>query len=338
MKVTFYHKYDSLAASYRYRFQQFFPYLEEDGIQIKTHSFFSNEDLKQIFSHKRKALSLIGNYIQRAQALYEDSSDLRVVYMDALPYIPYALEKALLKEPYVLDLDDAIFLKYQRYFFLKNKFPRLFKRAKRILAGSSFIYDEVKKYTDKVVYAPTVVDLDYYSSQKKEVGAPLTVGWMGSPSTSWFLKFLQPLFEEMSDFRFLIIGADNNLNLGNVKNLELRPWSEEREREDLLEFDIGIMPLENDLWSRGKCGFKLLQYMACGIPVIASPVGANLKIVEHGENGFLASSLEDWKKSFEYYKAYPEKILSMGKRGRKKVEEEFSLQVWAPRVKDFILS
>src|SRR5205807_2806167 len=136
--------------------------------------------------------------------------------------------------------------------------------------------------------------------------------------------------------RFVVVGA-REAALDGVP-AEFRPWSEATEVEDILRFDVGIMPLPDQPWERGKCGYKLIQYMACARPVIASPVGANSEIVEHGVNGFLATTDEDWRSALDMLHAAPELRARLGAAGRRKVETAYSTRVTAPRLADLLKS
>ncbi|MDC3244600.1 glycosyltransferase, partial [Amylibacter sp.] len=182
---------------------------------------------------------------------------------------------------------------------------------------------------------PTVVDLSQYSLNHELHKRPLVnIGWIGTPNTwSTYGKEKYDLLQETlinNNATFTAVGAQLEANMLGI--LELIPWSEDIEVNAIQDMDIGIMPLNNTPWSKGKCGYKLIQYMACSLPVVASPIGVNKIIVEHGVNGFLAETDEDWL-------FYTKKLLSdkdlrcrMGAAGRKKVEKEFSLQVWGPKM------
>ena len=127
------------------------------------------------------------------------------------------------------------------------------------------------------------------------------------------------------------------LEARRVGNLEVIAWSEDTEVDAIQSMDIGVMPLPDTPWARGKCGYKLIQYMACGLPVVASPVGVNKEILEHGVNGFLAESDAEWRTAIEALISDPDLRRRMGAAGRKKVENEYSLQVWGPRVANLFL-
>jgi glycosyltransferase involved in cell wall biosynthesis len=169
----------------------------------------------------------------------------------------------------------------------------------------------------------------------KEAKTGLNIGWIGSPATAAFLTLLdaalKKVFEHSSDVSLTLIGAGKNDPLPGIKKMIL-PWDEERQITDLQTFDVGIMPLPDGPFERGKCGYKLVQYMASGLPVIASPIGANKKIVDHGINGFLAPTDDDWFNAFMQLKNDIAKRQQMGITGRKKAEQSYNLSVTAPRL------
>jgi glycosyltransferase involved in cell wall biosynthesis len=166
-----------------------------------------------------------------------------------------------------------------------------------------------------------------YNAMAGQTSEPPVVGWTGSHSTIQFLAegipALQKL-EKKETLRFLTI-CDQKPKF-NLRSLEYKPWSPSTEIDDLLQMDIGIMPLKADHWSEGKCGFKLIQYLALGIPAVASPVGVNKKIIEHGVNGYLCSTDEEWVKYLTELLHDKEKRKAFGKRGRQKMLDEFSIQ------------
>ena len=151
-----------------------------------------------------------------------------------------------------------------------------------------------------------------------------------------------PVYEMLSK-ELITIGANfraigASLEPIHADGFENIPWSESEEISLINSLDIGIMPLHDDPWTRGKCGYKLIQYMACGIPVVASPIGVNTSIVHHGVNGFLASTEEEWSESINRLVSNPRLRKQMGEAGRQIVEERFSLQAWAPRVAEIVSS
>ena len=209
------------------------------------------------------------------------------------------------------------------------------KRAALVIAGNQYLADYARKSgARKVNVLPTAIDLNRYSQDwersNEDAASMVKVVWIGQHYTAKFLRPFAPLFEKIAaegKARFSAIGIDANkaeLPMASVQ------WSEETEASAIAEHDIGIMPLEDSPFERGKCGYKLIQYMACGLPVVASPVGVNRQIVEHGVNGYLAESLEDWETAIKTLSADPELRKMFGVAGRRKVERNYCIQVTGP--------
>jgi glycosyltransferase involved in cell wall biosynthesis len=261
---------------------------------------------------------------------------------EALPWIPQFIEKLLSKTsvPYVIDYDDAVFHRYDQHpnFLLRNLLSRkiegIMARSTVVVAGNRYIADYAQRAgAQKVEILPTVLDLSKYRVKETNDSSCFIIGWVGSPSTSRHLNIAARALTEYcrnENVEFRAMGALQS-DLDEIPG-KLIPWNAETETEALTRFDVGIMPLPNTPWERGKCGFKIIQYMAAGLPVIASPVGVNSEIVEHGVNGFLARDTNEWIKYFEILKDDPDFGRKMGARGRKKVEENYSLDVIAPRL------
>jgi glycosyltransferase involved in cell wall biosynthesis len=165
-----------------------------------------------------------------------------------------------------------------------------------------------------------------------------TIGWIGSPTTAIYLEPLYAVLGRLSQhsvIRLVLVGGYPK-DIPNGFPVDYRPWSEEAEAEQMLDFDVGIMPIPDEPWAYGKCGYKLIQYMACGLPVVASRVGANIRIVKDGVNGYLASTDTHWEQALRALQENPELRQAMGSQGRRDVEAHYSLQVAAPRLANLI--
>ena len=240
----------------------------------------------------------------------------------------------------MFDFDDPIFHYYDLSAnwvvraLLGEKIRKVAAGAAYVFAGSPYLVDYVRPVNAAVEYLPTVIDLDRYTETrdfKQPPKAPFTIGWMGSPSTAHYLVNIAPALDRFCrrHARVVLVGS-GSIGLPGVP-VEVREWDEARETSDLLEFDVGLMPLADDPWSRGKCGFKLIQYMASGVPLIASPVGVNRDLVKPGINGFFASEPQQWEDALE--RLVKDRVLcgSLGEAGRANVEREFCVQVTASR-------
>jgi glycosyltransferase involved in cell wall biosynthesis len=277
---------------------------------------------------------------------YTHAYDLVVAHFELLPFLPRAVERRLSSSrvPYVIDMDDAMFLRYEgatdrvTRWLLGSKMSQVFADAALVMAGNQFLADRASREAAWVEVVPTVVDTHRYSpGRPPNHGEVFTIGWIGSPSTTAYLEEIaEPLatFPGASNTRLRLVGAAP-ITLPGVR-VESRKWMEDREVADIQTFDVGIMPLPDTLWARGKCGYKLIQYMACGIPVIASPVGVNATLVEHGVNGFLARTSAEWATHLATLSRDPTLRQRMGQAGRAKVEQHYSLHTVAPRVTDLL--
>lgn len=245
-----------------------------------------------------------------------------------------------MKVPFIVDYDDAQFHRYDKHrswlvrFFLGRKIDSVMRNAMLVIAGNEYLAQRARTAgARRVEIIPSVVDLKRYFVSRLARNLPLVVGWIGSPATSHYLRDLGPVFNSLKseiDVRFVAVGASQDVTTGlPIATLD---WSEQSEIRSLQTFDIGIMPLVDSHWERGKCGYKLIQYMACGLPVVASPVGFNNVIVEHGINGFLAYNLLEWENFLRLLLQSSELRNRLGANGRKRVEVQYSLSIQANRL------
>lgn len=351
MKVLFLTKYSLIGASSRMRTIQYIPYFTKHGLECNVQYFLSDSYIKSLQIGHKNFLEAIKGYWRRTISMFSANQyDLLWIEKDLFPWIPAFFEKILLskKIPYILDYDDAVFHHYDMNkkavikIIFGNKHKAIMKNASVVIAGNEYIADYARKANAKSVdIVPTAVDLGKYSipdnkfnslKNKKNI-----IGWIGQRSTAQFLFQLGDLIKNIAKDNlasFSAIGIEPSFCHLPINCI---PWSSETEASELSSFDIGIMPLTDGPFERGKCGYKLIQYMACGLPVVASPVGVNTRIVEHGVNGFLAESQDEWDHAFRTLIANPELRIQMGMAGRKKVEREYCLQVTAPRLLQIII-
>ena len=346
-------KYSRNGASSRYRTYQYLPLLKEAGVNFQVIPLFTEAYLEKSYqTGTRNFVDILNAFLQRIAGLVKVRNfELVAIEYELFPYLPALPERLLgwFGIPYIVDYDDALFHQYDQHtswyvrFLLRNKIARVMKGAHLVTVGNNYLADYAQRAGAKhVEIIPTVVDLSRYPMQKFDVKKKqenFIIGWIGSPSTTGYLEqVLQALKEFCKEggTNLRLIGA-GFVNMPNIP-LESIKWEEDTEIEWLKSFDVGIMPLSDTPWTRGKCGLKLIQYMACGLPVVASPVGVNKEIVEHGINGFLAETDEEWVQAISTLKDNPELRKRMGEAGRHKVEEKYSLQVTAPRLIKLIRS
>ena len=234
---------------------------------------------------------------------------------------------------FVLDLDDAVFLRYP------EKFDHLIPMSDLLVAGNRLIRERFASVQPRIIEIPTCIDLDVYRPVgPRATGNPPIVGWMGTTPNLSYLKIVAPALRRLAEscaFELRLIAGESlplkEIDLSGV-NVRFVPWNPSTEVAELAKFDIGIMPLIDDEWSRYKCGLKLLQYMALAIPGVASPVGVNRDIVEDGTNGFLASDDDSWLKGLRALVTDADLRDRMGKTARRTVEEHYSLDVNVPKL------
>jgi glycosyltransferase involved in cell wall biosynthesis len=350
MKVLLLTRFDRMGASSRMRTFQYLPHFESSGWQVSVSPLFSDVYLKQFYNRDQRWRETALAYLRRIRNLIDVKQyDLIWIEKELLPFLPATPERMLkrLGIPYVVDFDDALFHRYDQHrcrtvrALLGRKIDAVMKCAAIVVAGNLYLARRAYAVGAKrVEVVPTVVDLARYSpcaSTQNKKGM-LVIGWIGTPWTSQYLLPLKQVFKSLKaefDVKFVAVGASPE----SVSNLpvEAWPWSEASEVHSLRQFDIGIMPLPDTPFARHKCGYKLIQYMACGIPVVASPIGVNNEIVEYGVNGFLADGDKQWRQAFVTLLGNAELRWEMGRSGREKVECWYSLQIQAPRLKDLLL-
>lgn len=353
MKVLVLTKYARSGASSRLRFYQYIDYFKnnEYASDFIISSLFDHQYIESIYSQKRVSrFSIIKAGIKRFLLLIKKRNKFDLIWIEKeiFPYFPAWLELLLFwNKKIVLDYDDATFHNYDAHknflvrLFFSKKIDRLMKSANLIIVGNKYLKQRaVMAGAKKIEILPTVVDLNLYTRSGIDLIDNLIplIGWIGTPPTQKLLKIIESSLSDLyriKKFKFIAIGADLNLKLGNF-DYEILPWSEKTEVELLSKIDIGVMPLEDQSFQRGKCGYKLIQYMALAKPVIASPVGANVEIVQHKKNGLLASSPGEWLDALLFFLNDPKKMKSMGVNSRKIVEENFSLQKYAPILFKFL--
>jgi glycosyltransferase involved in cell wall biosynthesis len=349
MQVNALTRHGREAASTRQRLLQYIPALEAAGFRVEFEPLLGDDYVRSLVDGGGfSRLDVARSYFKRMQALLlGPGADILWVYAELFPYLPGWFERLALSRSraIVYDFDDAFFHNYDANpnplvrGLLGRKFEPLLRRASACSCGNSYLQDYASRFCRRSIIVPTVVDTDLYKphTNRTEPNRPLVIGWIGSP-TSWrYLRPLLPLLAELSRERGIkvrVVGAGVQAEKDRFPGLELVDWAESREVADVQAMDIGIMPVPDDFWARGKSGYKLIQYMACGLPVVASPVGVNRDIVSQGITGFLATSTDEWRSFLSRLIADADLRHRLGTAGRKRAEEEYSLAVQAPRLVD----
>lgn len=355
MRILFLTKYGRLGASSRLRTLQYLPYLQQAGVQISVNHLMSSERLQERYKKGGYSLgAVVRAYFERCKVLLARSKfDLVWIEKEAFPWWPLWIERLLLaSKPFVLDYDDAIFHNYDQHRLsivrriFGTRLDGLMAKSAMVVAGNPYLAQRaISAGAKNVKIIPTVIDLKRYPVKQPNqavfdsVDSPVRIVWIGSPSTVKYLKEIEPALQKLStqfQFVFTVIGGEGFQPSG--VNVEQYAWSEETEVDLLLQADIGIMPLIDSAFERGKCGYKLIQYMACGLPVVASPVGVNESIVQNEYNGYLVASEDQWVASLGALLANADLRRSMGANGRQLVEQRYCIQQTAPTLHSLLLS
>lgn len=335
-------RYDEAGASSRVRMYQYLPALRSAGIDVEVSPLFDSDYVRALYGQQRAWAAIARGYARRLRAqLAAAAFDAVWLEKELLPWLPSAVERLRGDAAVVVDFDDAVFHRYDMHRsslvrgMLGGRIDAVMRRADLVTAGNDYLADRALAAGCRwVERLPTVVDLTRYSPPNAVVqGRPLVIGWIGSPVTAQYLRPLGPVIARLKErmaLRAVAVGARADQVVGT--EFEAVPWTEGTEAGLVAGFDIGIMPLPDEPWERGKCGYKLIQYMACGIPVVASPVGVNTDIVIPGVNGVLADTPDQWFAALTRLAGDPALRARQGAEGRRRVEEWYSLQAQAPRL------
>lgn len=348
-KIFFLTKYARNGASSRYRSFQYLPIIGKHGMEFDLSTLFNEEYLIKKYKNKRAPFFLTLRLIIRriSSILRASNYSVVVIEYELIPFFPAIFEWLLRFRgcKLIVDYDDAIFHRYDVHkflivrIFLKNKIHSVMRSANIVVVGNKYLADYANSAGSKQVeLIPTVVDLSKYPVIKSNFQSNVfNIGWIGSPSTTKYIYSIAPALAQMcknDNVVVTLIGAES-IELPGV-SLRIIPWSQKTEFEWLSSFDVGIMPLPDEPWARGKCGFKLIQYMASGLPVIASSIGVNKEIIDDGVNGFLSDSNEQWIDAFEKLYKNEDMRAKMGAVGRKLIESKYCTNVTGVKIVDLL--
>lgn len=343
IRVLWLSRYGRQGASSRLRGLQFLPHLISAGFSVDVSALFDNNYVQAIQEEERAIGSILTGYVRRLLAMHEQRKyDIVWVENEFLPWVPDSIEGLLLDGtiPFVVDYDDAIFHRYDQHqsrlirTLLGRKIDKAMGRARVVVVGNKYLAERaIAAGARQVEILPTVVDFNRYTPMPDRSNLPFCVGWIGQGSTVQYLRMLDSTMRHLYDEAPVVLRVVGPAKWSSTScPFQLRGWSEASEVTDICAMDVGVMPLRDDDWERNKCGYKLIQYMAAGLPVVASPVGANAQIVDHGVTGFLANNADDWL--FYLRRLRDDLVLrrNMGDAGRRKIKDHYSLQVIAPRL------
>ncbi|RLD61650.1 MAG: glycosyl transferase family 1 [Bacteroidetes bacterium] len=326
----------------RFRFEQYLIFLSENGYKITFSNIISEKDDKLFYSKKKyfsKFIILIKSFLKRIGDVFRLSNyDAIFIYREAFMLGTTIFEKlmSLSKAKIIYDFDDAIWLNdvsdgNENLKWLKKpgKTAKIIKYSDLIFAGNKYLSDYAKQFNHNVKIIPTTIDTNYHKKRNtNKRNTSICIGWTGTSTTLKHFETALPMLREIKqkygDKIYFKLIVDFPYSVKDL-NIKATQWNLETEIEDLCEFDIGIMPLPNDKWAKGKCGFKGLQYMALEIPTIMSPVGVNTQIINDGGNGFLAETNEQWLEKLSALIESNDLREKLGKAGRQTIIKNYSV-------------
>jgi len=327
--------------SQRFRLEQWLPALQRAGIEVELRPFADERLMEVLHQPGRpvaKAAALAAAFARRiADVAAAPRYDAVVIHRAACLVGPALLERALklLNCPVIFDFDDAIFALHttaanRRFGWLKfpQKTAAICRISSHVVVGNEFLADYARQFNDRVTIIPTSIETDRYRALRKSHngnGQRVVIGWTGSSTSQTYLEMFAPVLREFMRHRDveLRVISDREPDLPGIPYV-WQSWTAETEIELLRGFDIGIMPMPDDQWARGKCAMKALQCMALGIPTVCSAVGANREVIRHGENGLLAGTPEEWMVNLKSLVDDPSLRERLGQAGRQTVEDRYS--------------
>lgn len=342
MKVLFLCPYpEGEAPSQRFRYEQYLNTLSSQNIEVIQKSFLDHSTWKILYKPGKsfqKSIGILKGFIKRFFMLFTLSSyDFVFIHREGTPIGPPWVEWCianLWQKKIIYDFDDAIWLsntssvnKIVAGIKWHQKAGQISKWAYKVSCGNEYLCDYARQFNRNVVYNPTTIDTEnLHKDVKNQHTEKFVLGWTGTHSTMKYLDDLVPIIQKLQEnfsFTFLVI-SNQNPNLP-LKDFEYVQWSKETELQDLLKMNVGVMPLTDDKWAKGKCGFKALQYLALGVPALVSSVGVNTRIVQNEKNGFLCNTPQEWEQAIENLLLDTDLSIKMGAEGRKTVVDHYSV-------------
>jgi glycosyltransferase involved in cell wall biosynthesis len=341
----------SKAPSQRLKYEQYYSYFREAGYEITTSSFIDDEFWQIVYkpgNTGKKIYFTLRSYFRRIQDLFSlGSYDVVYVHLWVTPIGPPFFEWLFRKfsKRLIYDIDDLIFLKPKsksnpliNWLKSSNKSTYLMRVADHVITCTPHLDKFVRKFNEKTTDISSTINTKVYRPRKDyAIKGKLTLGWSGSHSTSKYVYLLREVFlklKEEVDFRLLVIG-DKDFEIPGIEVVAI-PWQEHSEVEDLSKIDIGLYPLPDEEWVLGKSGLKALQYMALGIPTIATAIGANFRVIENGVSGFLVNNNDEWLDAIRQLAQQESLRASIGQKAAERVEQYYSINANAPVYLDIV--
>lgn len=327
------------APSQRLKFEQYYSFFRDEGYELTHVSFIDESFWKIVYKpgyFLEKILNTIKGYLKRYLLLFwMGQYDIVYVHLWGTPFGFPVYEWLLRKfsKKLIYDIDDLVYLadhsknnKLSGVFKSSHKINFLMRTADEVLVSTEKLDEYVQKFHNRIIQIPATIDLTRYPLRIKDVDSTVVIGWTGSHTTSKYLHLLDSVLREISKRHVVKIQVmgDPEFSIDGLDNLELIEWTAEKESENLQRFDIGLHPLPNEDWVYGKSGGKLVQYMAAGVPILASAIGPNFKAVKEGYNGFLIATGDAWISKLELLITDAGLRKEMGLNSRKVAEETYS--------------
>lgn len=348
MKVLALTRYSALGASSRVRTYQFVEALHGHGVNVTVAPLLDDLYLRRLYAKQPLSYThVMRRYAERVRGMRR-AKQYDVVWFEKemLPWVPARVERALLGNlPYVVDYDDATFHSYDRHpnplvrRTMGQKIDAIMARARTVVVGNDYLGNRARAAgAAHVEWVPSVVPFaKYWPVDPPTEDRPFVVGWIGSPGSQHLLESARTVLAELAatpNTIVRLIGANADA-LPGIPH-ETRPWSEAGEVDEIRQLSVGIMPVPDTPWNRGKCGYKLVQYLAAGVPVVASPLGINRTIVRHGENGFWADTAEQWRDALQALRQNPQRAFEMGSVGRDDIRKTYTVEAQVPRLAELL--
>lgn len=332
MRILMFTRYVAMGANSRYRLLQYIPLFEAAGHQVEVRAMLGEDYLKLLYSSGCRSVRYTLRGYARRLAQLRDVSQCDVVICDQefLPYFPAAVERWVARRcpRLFVDYDDAAYCKYQRLPGLRSRIPALMAAAEAVVVGNRHLADFALRHNSNVRIIPTVVDPHRYTPKRNYEAAAVRLVWIGTPETAWCLHSIAGAITDLRrkypGLGLRVIGAGAAMREA-FPFAEILPWSEATEAQLLAECDIGLMPLPENDFTRAKCGLKLIQYMAAGLPVVGSPTGANCEIISEGCNGYFAGDQQQWFTAMDRLIASADLRRELGRNGLAKAARQYSL-------------
>ncbi|WKN42824.1 glycosyltransferase family 4 protein [Tunicatimonas pelagia] len=334
------------APSQRFRYEQYLSILKDYGYEYRIYSFLNTKTNRILYrpGHSLQKLSgIILGYLRRIKHLGAiRRANAVLIHREATPLGPPLVEwiiAKVLKKPIIIDFDDAIWLedksgvnRWISQLKWRSKVANVFRWSYSVSAGNAYLAEFGRQHNPNTLINPTTIDTEHYHNQLVNQDTSfVTIGWTGSHSTLKYLTSIVQVLKQLAQnhtFRFVVI-ANRPPEL-DLPNLDFIKWAQSTEVEDLMKINIGIMPLPDDSWAQGKCGFKALQYLALGIPAVVSPVGVNQNIVQNGVHGYHAITNDEWYNSLAKLLVDAQLRKNMGQAGQKQVVDHYSVVANTP--------